>query len=317
MMEFKKWPRIENSYQDEFIARFVEECPWLENAPYIITEKIHGANMQVAFAPHQSYLVGSRKRWIPEAENFNNIRNILARRQYAGLLTHLQWRADDADAQIRLFGEVFGRGIQKKGVDYGPPRRIRFFGIMQDELLVPPSAFREILQRYNDFSDTTVVPVMAYTRGLEAALAFNPHLVTQLGPNDADNIMEGVVIQPEHRVAQSHTGKYFLLKHKNRAFLERVHTKKVRSPNSPLVTSLQEDFAGYICDMRIQAVFSKYGCIKEITQLGEYIRLVLQDATEDFVLDHSDIWDGLDKKSRGQVTKRAGSKAAKILKEYL
>ena len=51
-MHHLKWPSIENSYQEKFIAAFVEEYPLLKVIPYVITEKLHGMVLWLSLRWH-------------------------------------------------------------------------------------------------------------------------------------------------------------------------------------------------------------------------------------------------------------------------
>lgn len=315
-MEFKRWPKIENSYQQKYIDKFVEECPWLTRAFYIITEKIHGANIQMAFTPGAaSYQVGSRNRWLEPGDKFFSIWEIM--KQLHPTCAVIQKLANYTGESIRLFGEIFGGNIQK-GVEYGDNKRILFFGMMENDVLASPMGFEQLMcyLGWHGMTGTRVVPILAHVQGLEAALAFESEGITRLGPLGVqDNIREGIVIQPEFRVAQSHKGNHFLLKCKNEKFKEKAHAPKP-SIVDPLLDAWQHIFTRYVCDARVQSVFSKYGLIQEATQIGEYIRWVLQDAKEDFLMDYLEVKE-LDKKTQGQIFRKGGSKAAQIIKRYM
>ena len=68
--------------------------------------------------------------------------------------------------------------------------------------------------------------------------------------------------------------------------------------------------------MRLQAVFSKNGEIERPDQIGDFIRLVLTDAKEDFLQDNQEAVDALDKAKQKRVY-NVGSMIAFLLKEYL
>lgn len=319
MIDFKKWPKITNSYERKFLAGFLNDFPWLEHASYVITEKIHGANIQIAFASDKPYRVGSRHRWLETGDKFNSIWEILARPRYQSLLAEIQQDITYLGCTtLRLYGEIFGGNIQK-GVDYGPVKRVRFFGMIQDNVLLPAGRFEGLMQGFvcdEALEEGLMVPVLGRAQDLKAALAFDPSGITLVGPSSEDNIREGIVIQPEFLAATNHNGKHFILKNKNKAFMEKAAAPAEKIEDNPMLGFMRQVFAGYICDNRVQSIFSQYGIIESSEQIGKYIRLVLQDALEDFLQDYPDALNCLNKKERGQVTK-AGGKAAGILKRYL
>jgi len=59
-MTFKKWPKIQNSYQQKFIDVFLAEFPKLEDETFVVTEKLHGRNVQIYFEPNKPWKVGKR-----------------------------------------------------------------------------------------------------------------------------------------------------------------------------------------------------------------------------------------------------------------
>lgn len=296
---FKKWPSIENSYREKFIDVFLAEFPELEQETFQITEKLHGSNVQLFFVPNQPRRIGSRNQWVDEG--FYNVGAILP--VYESLFADLQKGVEEGGYTLRLFGELFGPGIQK-GVDYGI-KRILFFGAMIDDELQPPT---EVQAMVGDF----YVPFVAEVEGLQAALDFNSEFETNLG----EGICEGVVIQPRDKVYRNAGGHTFLLKKKNEAFKEKASAKKPAQPQDPELVRLNAEFTLYITENRLQSVFSKHGEIEDPKQIGQYIRLVLADAKEDFLKDYGDEIEKLDKKSQRRVY-NVGSLIANMLKSYL
>lgn len=310
---FKKWPRVENSYQQKFIDRFLNEFPELAVEMYVVTEKLHGSNMQIFFERNLSWRVGKRTAFLAEGEKFFNIQAVLP--EYEEIFKTIQDHVNMGTYMLRLFGELVGPGVQK-GVNYGKKKHIFFFGIMIDDTLIPFDEF----QNYASFFgfENHVVPVIAVVDGLDAALEVDTVFKSKLTPadHDGDNIAEGVVIQPLYRAYTNAGGKRFLLKKKNEKFLEKSKAKKPPSPGDPEVERLNTEFKLYITENRLQAVFSKHGEIEEPKQIGGYIRLMIRDALEDFLKDHEEAFDKLNKGEQGKVT-GVGKIVADMLKGYL
>jgi len=307
---FIRWPSIENSYRSEFIAKAVEEYPDLAICTYEITEKLHGSNVQFHFEPGEEMRVATRNRYLEPGSKFYDIWNILP--EYQRVWDEAQCDADRHKHSIRLFGELYGQGVQK-GVDYGPKKQIRFFGMMIDGALMS-SACLGIFAALWEITDL-LVPRMCLVKGLRAALEVETNFPSLINPIE-DNICEGVVIQPYSTVYRLHSGSTFLLKKKNEAFKEKQKARKPPAPVDSEVLRMRAMFDEYITEARLQNVFSKEGCIQEPRQIGEYIRLVIADALEDFRKSHGAAWNVATKQQQGQITK-VGAVVAGMLKNYL
>lgn len=308
-MSFLRWPSIENSYHKKFINKALEEFPELAHITYEVTEKLHGTNVQFHFEPGKEMRVASRNRYLEKQSKFYNVWDTLL--DYAPLWAHVGREANRVGS-IRLFAEMFGGGIQK-GVNYGPKHRIRFFGLTVNNQLLPPTSLKEFADAYNFLN--LLVPEVKLIEGLEAALAVDTNFPTMINPIEG-NICEGIVIRPYHKVYRLSDGSTFMLKKKNLAFLEKTKAPKPKVPVDSEVVRLHDLFKAYIVKNRINNIFSNWGCIERPDQIGEYIRLVIQDAVESFAKDYNAEWESLSRKQRGQVTK-VGGMVAKLLQEYL
>ena len=308
---FIKWPSIENSYRTKFIQKAVEEHPNLATCTYEITEKLHGSNVQFHFEPGEEMRVATRNRYLEPGSKFYDIWNILPKYQY--MWDGIQNYVDHYTISVRLFGELYGRGIQK-GVDYKPGKKIGFFGVMLNgSLLYPSWLFVFSIERC--WPPDLLVPRVDLVEGLDVALAVDTNFPTMISPIEG-NICEGVVIQPYHKVYRLSNGSTFLLKKKNEAFKEKQKARKPPAPVDSEVLRLHGLFEEYINDNRVQNVFSQWGCIEEPKQIGEYIRLIIADALEDFLKDYGAAWNVATKQQQGQITK-VGATVAGMLKSYL
>lgn len=309
-MTFQKWPKIHNSYQQKFIERFLREFPELEKETFVITEKLHGSSVQVFFSPNEPWSVGKRTAFLKDDEKFFGIHEVLP--EYQFVFETIQESVDDSGNTIRLFGELCGPGIQK-GVDYGKRKRIFFFGYMINDELQTWMWF-SIFADSHGFSEH-VVPIVGIVTGLNVALEFDPDFVSRLNPIEG-NTCEGVVMQPFKKVYATAQGKRFMLKKKNEKFMEKAKERKPPSPGDPEVQRLNAEFRLYITENRLQGIFSKHGEIEEPQQIGDYIRLMIADAKEDFVRDHEDAFNKLDRGEQGKVM-NVGGVVADMLKKFL
>jgi len=291
----------------------LDEFPELSDQTFVVTEKLHGSCIQLAACPNGTMRIGTRNRFLEPGDNFYDIWNTLDK--YERLGQKFQQYVDDIGIPHQLFGEYFGCGIQK-GVDYGPGHRIRFFGLMIDGQLQSFKTFHSLMFHMMGHLDD-VVPILGLFDSLDEALSFNTEINTResLPAAPGENLCEGVVLQPYDRVYRNAGGHTFLLKKKNEAFREKAKAKKPRSPDTP-EERLNLEFRSYLTDARLQSVFSKHGEIEQPGQIGDYIRLMLADAREDFMKDHVETFNVLSKKEQRCVM-NVGSAVAHMLKEYL
>jgi hypothetical protein len=74
-------------------------------------------------------------------------------------------------------------------------------------------------------------------------------------------------------------------------------------------------FLPYINENRVLSVFSKEGEIQRPEQIGQYIKLVMEDAKEDFELEND--LSNTDIGKMNDVFKTANREVVKILQQYL
>src|SRR5690606_36331161 len=102
-----------------------------------------------------------------------------------------------------------------------------------------------------------------------------------------NNYAEGVVIKPYQNNIILGDSR-FILKKKSEKFIEKESTKKEGNKEdlSSDVVNLMLEFKSYINDNRILSAFSKEGPIQKPQEMGKYIKLILEDAKEDFFKDN-------------------------------
>ncbi len=302
-MPFLRWPSIVNTYRQENIDWWTERFPDLLHEQYVIMEKLHGSNFSWAFDIDGSVSPFSRHGAL-EGKGFGSGGIDALKIAHAIVLDRFRELALSTGRTYNLFGELFGPGMGK-GVKYGDEKRILYFGLMIDGELQPPSIFLDLM------NEDEVVPVLDIVDGLQAALAFDPNLDSKILSLE-DNVCEGVVIQPYNKVYKIQST--FILKKKNDAFKERESAPKVRVVDEE-VEGLNEDFRAYITENRLQSAFSKHGPIESPEQIGQYIRIIMDDAKEDFLGDCPSVSDL--EKARKKAVFNVGSKIAHMLKAHL
>lgn len=300
-MDFIKWHSIENTYRTKKIKYWLNLFPELASEQFVLTEKIHGSNLQIA-VDGNNVRFGSRNGWTD-----NNFQGAYIPDAVGNVLNILIDYSVYTGNEVRLFGELFGDGIQK-GVMYGKEKRFLAFGIMLNNERQPFPVLQDIIP------EEYIVPVVAVVNNLNEALNYNTEFdSTILGIEN--NISEGIVITPLFDAYLDRNGSPFSLKKKNNQFSEKTHSPK-EVKISEGVYELSTEFRKYINHNRIQSVFSKYGTITAPSEIGKYIKLVLEDAMDEFIKDFGDEYNDMDKPEQKTVT-NIGSSLANMLKEYM
>ena len=309
-MEFKKYPSIENHYREQSINRWFKNFPELEVEKFIVTEKIHGANFQIIIT-EDDVRYASRNKFLKDGEKFYNYIEAVA--ECEPLIEALaNYRKLIGYKEIRIYGELFGDGVQK-GVQYQESNLFRAFDMMVDGQFCTQSRFVTLMDDL-DLMDY-VVPILGvgtFDECMEYDIKFDSHLSRK-----EYNICEGIVIKPLTMNIEDENGSRFYIKKKNEDFLEKKSVKKESKPVDDELVEAQEEFNSYITDNRVQNVFSKEGKIGSPKEIGKYIKLVITDAKEDFFKDNMDKFMKLSDSNKGKVFSRAGNIVAGLLKEYL
>lgn len=322
---FIKFPSIENHYNTKFITRFKNLYPEIENETFVILEKLHGTNLQLVFVPNNKDnfpTFCSRKKILSPEEDFYGLNEF--KHTYIDVFSTLQKYSTENNTIVRTYGEYFGGRIQKN-IDYGKDKKIRFFGhMLNEETKLRP--FNMLEQFMCDLGlSEYIVPIMHKVSGIDAAINFGTEIPTIFSPENPkvteknpNNLIEGIVIAPYEKVITDNVGKFFMLKKKNSwAFEKENKSDKPKKELPQEVLELKNLFNSYINENRIYSVFSKEGEIKDQTEFGKYIKLVIEDAKEDFIKDNGEeCLSNIDGKDIKQIF-NAGNKIVEILKTCL
>lgn len=310
-MDFKKYNEIENSYNTKSLMKHLEYNPRLSNIDYIVREKLDGANLQLLFQPFKEMLIGKRSQYITEDDSFFDVRATL--QKYRNDLIELQGFADLNNSTLRVYGELFGPGINGR-VNYGKEKQIAVFDVYVNDIILTQN---ELELLWDDCKNNTLLlaPVVKYVTGLDQALSVN-EVFDSLILNEPGNLAEGIVITPYDEVVRMPNGERFILKKKTEAFSEKmkVKTKKSKEEISPEVLKAYTTFREYINENRVLSCFSKHGNIAEEKQIGDYIRLIREDAIKDFEKDHSEL---TLTKDDAKIVYNVGKEIVFLLRKYL
>ncbi len=223
---FHKYPEIvELDKRPEILA--VKEV--------IATEKLHGTNFRLFFPAAMTSLAdvqfGGRKEVFKSAadsQKFYNGHPVDWFKRQPELMQRLSdcFRERGYSDTI-VYGEIYGAGIQK-GVRYTPGTDLCFraFDLRIGENLVTHDLFVELCEA----TELPYVPEVwrgePSREGFEALLEKPSWEGQRNGIDDADNVMEGVVIR-SNPLLRTVCGQWLIIKHKSEKFAE-VSQQKIR-----------------------------------------------------------------------------------------
>ena len=338
--KFFSYPDIENSYQQGFIDK-IKEAGYGE-IPYLITEKIHGANSQIEYdVTTEEFLYGNRSKFLAEDEKFYNLQKCLKKYEDSVKKLSRILKKDLAvmGQQLKtviVYGEIFGgtyphEDVQKdrngikvqKGVFYSPSNDWLAFDVAYT---VFGSDNRYFLSGNRFFSlcvvsGIDVVPVLCEAKNLDEALAYKDDMPSFVYhkyklPKIEDNIMEGIVIRPlnddvwfgNHRL---------ILKKKNDKFKEKSRAKKeIESEDIPEnVIKAREEISQFITINRVHNVISHIG---EVTpkDIGRVIMETGKDVLADYNKEYQTL-NNMEKKEEKLVTKYMNDEIAKVVRDVI
>lgn len=293
---FTKYSSLENHTQQKFInavKTLDEENP----KRYVAREKIHGTNFSVIITD-SSIIPCKRSGPIHEDESFFDYRRIMSK--YDTEFKEIQEFVKDSEtvAQIQLFGEYAGDGIQKE-VSYGEQDFYLF-----DVLFTGVEEGSEGYLAENDLQAFAInyrfkVPPLVHIGTLDECLSLPVEfesLVNNITEENKygffkqepsfDNQAEGLVIKPE-TPTYLYTGQRVAIKYKTDKFKER---SKARGPKPVKVLSERDTevlnvLLEYNTLPRISNVISHIG---EITNkdFAKVVGLTVKDIIDEAAREH-------------------------------
>jgi len=310
-MEFKKYPSLNNHYRQKEIGYWLDNYPELKDERYIIQEKIHGGNMSL-WITKEEVKFAKRTSFLKEDESFYDYQNTM--KKYEDEIKILKQYVEIADVEyIVIYGELFGKGVQK-GIDYGEEKQFRAFDMYVEDELCSPLDMISIFEQLN--IDNILVPEIAIVKGIFNVLEFDTKFNSKI-LNKENNICEGIVAKPLNNIYESSQGSVFYIKKKNDEFKEKLKSDKESKPITDNLLKLQLEFVSYINENRLNCVFSKEGEIQSDREIGKFIKLLMEDAKEDFIKDFGDDVAELDKNDLKMVYGKGNKNCANLVKKYL
>lgn len=297
-MEFQKYNSLEQAHSQKMINAAVDAG--YANIPYVVTEKVHGANFGIHWEKATDQITFSRRSgFLEEGETFYahvkiEVKLIESMRKLLDNLERVGEQYVNAETAT-VYGEIFGGTLNgktaqgskrvQKEVQYSPETEFAAFDLIVDGNYVTPWDATPILDWVAGFY---VAPIIGMFETLEEALAVpndaQSRIPFELGYTvEGDNIIEGTVIRPLKEDIYLPNGKHFILKSKNEKFKEKGTAKvaKVAEPLSDEDTTLHMALSTYLTENRLNAVISKE---KEVTQkdFGRILGLFMQDAIAEY-----------------------------------
>lgn len=319
-MSFLKYPSLTNHYQskeiDYFLVRYgdvINDCEWH------ISEKIHGSNLSILFTnPDEAPKVFSRNNEIT-GSNFYNADDTI--NETIEKLAPIREFVRRTKTTVRVFGELFGPGIQK-GVKYGPERRIKFFDMMVNDELQSQENVENFF--YDMSIGNLLVPKLSIASTFKEAMEYPEVFQSTVFKTEEENAAEGIVIKPFKDVFVDGQGSVFYIKKKNEKFKEQQKVKKIRTETqyTEEVNEMRALFLSYINKNRAESIFSKEGEIQSYSEISKYIPLIHIDALTDFNIDYytNNIGGKIEEtftKSERKYIFNSSKEIVALLKEYL
>ncbi len=286
----------------------------LSRATWVLTEKVHGANMGWT-SDGREVRVAKRKAWLePEVDFFGHTHLIPA---LVPALHALHALLGARDRRVLVYGEVFGgayphpevspvSGVHpvQTGVWYCP--QIAFLGF-DVALLGEERTWLGYDEARAALEDVGIMTATELVRGTQAACSahdvrFATTIPGRMGlPEIANNVAEGAVLRPIDTILiETKRGRMRpLLKHKIPEFSEdrRFHEATDWSLRSWTLDTFEQAMLGRLTPARIAAARSKVGPRAAIRELHDE---VLGDVVSDMV--HETPWAGLSREERALLT---------------
>jgi len=276
-MEFNKYYDIENSYRQKFIKKFKKKFDDLDKISFIILEKLHGANFQIAIDIDGTVEFCTRKRILSSDENFYNWQDAVKKLNLDDIINFTK----NANYPVRLYGELFGKGVNK-GVKYQNEKLINFFDIKIGSVYKDFEFFENLMIDFN----LPVVPVIKRNVTFEEFINFEVETLISKILNKSGNIAEGIIGRPSSKELFFGHDR-FILKKKSKKFKENSEKRnKIPKKTDPIVESWRPLVLNYVTEARLNNLFSKMGLIEFPKQIGNYIKEYFIDVRKDFIKDY-------------------------------
>lgn len=278
-----KYPSLINHFEKSAIELSIAHNPWVKKDSYVVYEKLHGSNTQIIITRDKAEYCSRIKNHGSVIEDIDYFGFNKIGHEYDALIDAFRAELLNENTEVvsvTLYGEFFGGGIQK-GINYGTKKRLSFFDIAVNGKLLSQRLFLGYMRMLG--FEHLISPILAELVSFEVALAVSNCLSSELSPTG--DTMEGTVIKPMN-IPYLRNDRPFYIKNKNEKFKERKKNRTRVKDVDPIVEEVTNLFLEYINENRLMNVCSKHGFPKTSKDIGVYIRLLLEDAAEDFYREH-------------------------------
>ena len=315
MIKFKKYSSIENHFYKDYLDQVREQVP--ADMQWVVQEKVHGTNTSF-LCDGNDVKFAKRTSILGDDEKFYDYQEILE--EYSDKVMSLYHRVcqfHEGVESISVFGELCGGvyphpNVQRigrltliqKGVFYTPGHEFYGFDIYvftKDEgYYLSVDETNALLEAERFFYARSI-----FTGLLDDCLKhpnqFQSKIAEWLGlPAIDDNICEGIVIRPVTPY-YLRTGSRVLIKSKNEKFAEKKSSKRRNMQLEQQVEYSKElaELLGlldpFVNENRLVNVVSHIGELKIPRDLGKLIKEMSYDVVEDFLKEHSALYNVIDK----------------------
>lgn len=333
MCEFRKYKSIENHYRQKAIEDMFKFNPVYCNCRYIVQEKVDGGNFQVRLTIDDSEPLhgvkvdfGKRSSILGESEQFYNYQAVVSDFSFVRFLDkackvfNQMLSADESMKEMIFYGEIFGPGIQSR-INYGDTKKILFYDIRIDNEYLTQEEFIHLMEDVL-VAKEFMVPIVGIYNSFEEAYAVEVEGVkTMINPDGDRNLWEGVVIKPFDVIAINKDDEQvlFYVKKKTDKFKDQMKVKsRDRKKDIPSeLIDAQEIFESFLTENRLMDLFGKHGPIERVDQIGEYVKLMLNDAKEDFFKNYSVVFGKVPDRYKNMVFSTSGKIVSKMLFKHV
>ena len=334
MIEFKKYSSIENHFYKDYLDQVREQVP--ADIQWVVQEKVHGANTSF-LCDGNDVKFAKRTSILGDEEKFYDYQEILEeyRDKVMALYRKVCQLHEDVES-ISVFGELCGGAyphpdvqrigrltLIQKGVFYTPGHEFYGFDIY---VFTKDGGYYLSVDETNALFEAEgfFYARSLFTGSLDDCLKhpnqFQSKIAEWLGlPAIEDNVCEGIVIRPV-TPCYLRTGSRALIKSKNEKFAEKKSVKRrnkqLEAPveYSKELAELIETVASYVNENRLANIVSHIGEVQIPRDLGKLIKEMSYDVVEDFLKEHSALYNVIDKSEIKVFNKELNKKITAVIK---
>ncbi len=322
-MSWIKYGKTKNVTDCKNLNSWLNKIPEIENDRFVVTEKIDGSNFQIILEKGNDPQFGSRNRLLKLSDECFDFQRAVIR-NCSVQIQLLQTLVDNSPYfdTINLYGELYGSGIHRR-ISYSDSKHFLPFYMKVDGKGLDFKSSQLLLK--NAGIEDWWVPIINDNITLDEALNIDVESISTGVKQVADGnrLIEGIVIEPYRSVYEigiDGDKSRFILKKKSAGFCDKSgHKHKERKSHklSDEGIPLMETWTSMFNYNRLCDIESKEGPIEEMNQMGHYIKLMINDVREDFLLENRDEFIGLLQSDRSLIMGSGGRLAAQVLKDKL